>query len=280
MRATGDFRRNKNVVVDEWDELNRLTELSAEAADGTCSGLSRSNGRGTGMDGRHFGLSEGSDGQVRFLPIAEAPPSPAKATMPALIALAELMECCGVPNALQTAVAIASHFGSIAALLAASAEEIAIRSGANPQIAGLVAALGRMHQATLREEIADRQVIASFDELSQFALRRLRGCEIEEVLVLLLNRKNGLIREHPIRGGTVNHVQLYPREVVRLALLYNASAIVLIHNHPSGDPTPSQPDIDMSRMIANALGAVGIAFHEHLIVGANKTAGIRAMRLL
>jgi DNA repair protein RadC len=232
------------------------------------------------MDERHFGLSEGSDGQITLLPTAKLPTSPVNANMPALIALADLMECCGVTNALQAAVAIASHFGSIAAVLTATAEEIAVRSGTTPQIASLVAALGRIHHATLREQIMERQVIASFDDLSQFALRRLRGCEIEEVLALLLNRKNGLIREQPIRGGTVNHVQLYPREVVRLALLYNASAVVLIHNHPSGDPTPSQPDIEMSRMVANALSGVGIAFHEHLIVGANKTAGIRAMRLL
>ena len=232
------------------------------------------------MDGRHFGLSEGGDGQVKLLPAAETPRSPVKATMPALIALAELMECCGVPNALHATVAIASHFGSVAALLAASAEEIAVRSGVNPEIANLVATLGRMHHETLREEIVDRQAIASFNDLSNFALRRLRGCEIEEVLVLLLNRKNGLIREHPIRCGTVHHVQLYPREVVRLALLYNASAVVLIHNHTSGDPTPSQADIEMSRMIVNALAGVGIAFHEHLIVGASKVAGIRAMRLL
>jgi DNA repair protein RadC len=232
------------------------------------------------MDERHFGLSEGGDGQVTLLPTAEVPPSSAKATMPTLIALAELMEGCGVPNALQTAIAIASHFGSVVALLTAAGEEIAIRSDVSPEIANLVVTFGRLHHAALREELAERRVIASFDDLSQFALRRLRGCEIEEVLVLLLNRKNGLIREHPIRGGTVNHVQLYPREVVRLALLYNASAVVLIHNHPSGDPTPSQPDIDMSRAIANALSAVGIAFHEHLIVGTNKVAGIRAMRLL
>ncbi len=232
------------------------------------------------MDGRRFGLSESDDGQVTLLPTAEVPPSQIKATMPALIALAELMECYGVPNALQTGIAIASNFGSVVALLTATGEEIALRSDVSPEVANLVAALGRLHHAALREEIAERRVIASFDELSQFALRRLRGCEIEEVLVLLLNRKNGLIREHPIRGGTVNHVQLYPREVVRLALLYNASAVVLIHNHPSGDPTPSQPDIEMSRMVANALGGVGIAFHEHLIVGANKIVGIRAMRLL
>ena len=232
------------------------------------------------MDERHIGLREDSDGQVRLRSAGEASPFPGKTIKPALIALAELMECCGVPNALQTTLAIASHFGSIAALLAASAEEIALRSGVNPQIASLVAALGRMHQATLCEEIADRQVIASFDDLSQFALRRLRGCEIEEVLILLLNRKNGLIREHSIRGGTVDYVHLYPREVVRLALLYNASAVVLVHNHPSGDPTPSQLDIEMSRIIANALAAVGIAFHEHIVVGSNKTAGIRALRLI
>jgi DNA repair protein RadC len=86
--------------------------------------------------------------------------------------------------------------------------------------------------------------------------------------------------KHSIRSGTVSHVQLYPREIVRVALLYHASAVIVVHNHPSGDPTPSRADIVVSRLVSDALSSVGIAFHEHLIVGANKVAGIRAMRLL
>jgi DNA repair protein RadC len=229
------------------------------------------------MDERHFGLSEESDGRVTFHHAAEAVKNSAEAS---LVALAELMECCGVPNALQVVLMISSHFGSIATLLEATAEEISARSRADPEIAGLVAAFGRLHHAALREELRDRPTIPSFDDLSRFALNRLRGCEIEQVLVLLLDRKSGLIREHPIRSGTVSHVQLYPREIVRLALLYHASAVILIHNHPTGDPTPSRADIEVSRMVSDALCSVGIAFHEHLIVGANKVAGIRAKGLL
>jgi len=235
------------------------------------------------MDGRHFGLAESGNGHVSLLPIdADPPPTPASETntVPALIALGEMLDCCGVPNALQVAAVIASHFSSMAALLGATDEEITLRCDVEPKLAKLVAALGRLHQATILEEIKQQPAIKNFDALSQFVRARLRGFEIEHVIALLLDRKSRLIREHSIRGGTVNHVQLYPREVVRLALLYNASAVILVHNHPSGDPTPSQADIEMSRMVANALAGVGIAFHEHLIVGANNLAGIRAMGLI
>lgn len=234
------------------------------------------------MGDRHFSLLDdsGSDGRILLQPVADALKSPVEAAMPTLVSLAEVLEHCGVPNAVQATFAMFSHFGSVAALLAATAEEIRFRCEASPEIASLVAAFGSLHHATLCEEIKDRSTIASFDELCQFGFKRLRGCEIEKVLVLLLNHKNCFIREHPIRSGSVNHVQLYPREVVRLALLYNASSVVLIHNHPSGDPTPSREDIEMSRMVSNALSGVGIALQEHLIVGAKKVSGIRAMRLL
>lgn len=234
------------------------------------------------MGDRHFSLLDGSgsDGRILLQPAADALKGPVEAAMPTLVALAEVLEQCGVPNAVQATFAMFSHFGSVAALLAASAEEICFRCEVGPEIASLVVAFGCLHHAALCEEIKDRSTIASFDELCQFSFKRLRGCEIEEVLVLLLNRKSCLIREHWIRSGSVNHVQLYPREVVRLALIYNASSVVLINNHPSGDPTPSRKDIEMSRMVSNALSGVGIALHEYLIVGAKKASGIRAMRLL
>ena len=235
------------------------------------------------MDARHFGLAESSDGHVSLLPIdVDPPPAPASVTdiTPALIALGEMLGCCGVPNALQLVAVITSHFSSVAALLAATDEEITLRCEVEPKLARLIATLGRLHHATIIEEIKQQPSIKNFDALSQFVRARLRGFEIEQVIALLLDRKSRLIREQSIRGGTVNHVQLYPREVVRLALLYNASAVILVHNHPSGDPTPSQPDVEMSRMVANALAGVGIALHEHLIVGANNLAGIRAMGLI
>ena len=137
-----------------------------------------------------------------------------------------------------------------------------------------------MHHALILEDIQERPLIKNFDALRQFVLGHLRGLEVETVFALLLDQQAGLIRMHPIRGGTVNHVQLYPREVVRLALLYHASAVILVHNHPSGDPSPSKADVETSRRVSDALTGVGIAFHEHLIVGANNVAGIRAMGLL
>ena len=231
------------------------------------------------MDARHFGLAESDDGVVRLLPVEvaqEPQPTPAAA----LIALAEMMDCCGVPNSLQVAAGMASHYGSVTALLTSSEEEIISRCDVEPKIAKLIAVLNHVHQEMMIEEIKELPSIKNFEALSQFVRARLKGFEIEQVIALLLDRKSHLIHEHSIRGGTINHVQLYPREVVRLALIYNASAVILVHNHPSGDATPSQADVEMSRMVASALAGVGIAFHEHLIVAANKIAGIRAMGLL
>jgi DNA repair protein RadC len=230
------------------------------------------------MDGRRFGRSASSDGRIKLEPVADALKSPAP--MPAIVALAELQACCGVRHALQSTSTSSSLICPIAALLEATADEISAHSGAAPEIAGLVAAFGRLHHAALREESNARPTIASFDDLSRFALNRLRGCEIEQVLTLLLDRKSGLIREHSIRSNTMTHVQLYPREVVLMALLYEASAVILVHSYPTGDPIPSRAHIEMSRMVSDALSSVGIAFHEHLIVGANKVAGIRANGLL
>jgi DNA repair protein RadC len=172
---------------------------------------------------------------------------------------------------------LADHFGSIAALLKASAEEIVFRAGVPEEIAEVVASFGRLHHAALGEEMGSRPVIASFDALKQFVMHRLRGSGTEELIVILLDRKSCLIREHPVRSGSIDHVALYPREVARLALLYGASAVILAHNHPSGDPTPSQQDIELTRTVSNALTCLGIALHEHIIVGHNRVAGLRAM---
>jgi DNA repair protein RadC len=236
--------------------------------------------KGKSMDERYSGLSEYNGAQITLKPVADSLRCSAEAPLPALVATAELLACSGVPHALQTSSEISPNLGAVAALLEGTAEEISARSRAIPEIAGLVAAFGRLHHATLCGELRDRPTIASFDDLSRFALNRLRGCDVEKVLVLLLDRKSGLIYEHPVQSNMIMHVQFYPREVVLMALLYGASAVILVHNHPTGDPTPSRADIEMSRMVSNALISVGIAFHEHLIVGAKKVAGIRAMRLL
>jgi DNA repair protein RadC len=104
--------------------------------------------------------------------------------------------------------------------------------------------------------------------------------DIEEFRILFLDRKNVLIADEPQARGTVDHVPVYVREVVKRALELNASALILVHNHPSGDPSPSQADIDMTRRIKAGLDAVGVTLHDHLIVGKSREASFHAMGLL
>ncbi|MCA3676171.1 MAG: DNA repair protein RadC, partial [Methylobacterium sp.] len=104
--------------------------------------------------------------------------------------------------------------------------------------------------------------------------------EIEQLRVLFLDKKNGLIRDEMMQKGTVDHTPVYPREIMRRALQLNASAIILVHNHPSGDTTPSRADIEMTREIIEHAEALGLTVHDHLIIGRKGHASFRAMGLL
>jgi DNA repair protein RadC len=100
--------------------------------------------------------------------------------------------------------------------------------------------------------------------------------DIEQFRVLYLDRKNVLIADEAQAEGTVDHVPVYPREIVKRALELNASALILVHNHPSGDPTPSRSDIDMTYEIQNAASLLGIALHDHLVVGKARELSFRS----
>jgi DNA repair protein RadC len=104
--------------------------------------------------------------------------------------------------------------------------------------------------------------------------------ETEQFRILFLDRKNVLIADEEQSQGTVDHVPVYPREVVKRALELNASALILVHNHPSGDPTPSEADIHMTAQIKEAAGVLGITLHDHLIVGKSREVSFRALRYL
>ena len=99
--------------------------------------------------------------------------------------------------------------------------------------------------------------------------------ETEQFRVLYLDRKNVIIADEEQGKGTVDHVPVYPREVAKRALELNASALILVHNHPSGDPTPSQTDIEMTQQIFNACNALGLSLHDHLIIGKSRELSFR-----
>jgi len=131
-----------------------------------------------------------------------------------------------------------------------------------------------------RAKVINRPALSSWAAVVDYCKTAMAHGDIEQFRILFLDKKNVLIADERQARGTVDHVPVYPREVVKRALELNASAVILAHNHPSGDPTPSQADIDMTRRIHTALAAVNITLHDHLVIGKRRDASFRAMGLL
>ncbi|MCE8459263.1 RadC family protein, partial [Rhodovulum sulfidophilum] len=131
-------------------------------------------------------------------------------------------------------------------------------------------------QRLARTRVMHRPVLSSWDALLDYCRTAMAHRETEQFRVLFLDRKNVLIADEEQASGTVDHVPVYPREVVKRALELNASALILVHNHPSGDPTPSQSDIVMTTQIETACAALGLVLHDHLIVGKARDLSFRS----
>lgn len=131
-----------------------------------------------------------------------------------------------------------------------------------------------------RARVMHRPVIASWDALLDYCHTAMAHRDTEQFRVLFLDRKNTLIADEEQARGTVDHVPVYPREVLRRALELNASALILVHNHPSGDPTPSQADIDMTDRIRSAGDLLSVTLHDHLIIGKERELSFRAAGML
>ncbi len=144
----------------------------------------------------------------------------------------------------------------------------------------LLKVIGELLKRVLREEIRERPVIGSWTALLDYLQVALAHEPIEQFRVLFLDRKNILIRDEQQQRGTVDHTPLYPREIVKRALELGASAIIMVHNHPSGDPTPSRADIEMTKQVVQAMGAVGLTVHDHVIVGKNRHTSFKSQRLI
>jgi len=127
-----------------------------------------------------------------------------------------------------------------------------------------------------RSKIMHRPVLSSWQSLLDYCHTAMSHNETEQFRVLFLDRKNVLIADEEQAKGTVDHVPVYPREVAKRALELNASAIILVHNHPSGDPTPSQSDISMTQKIQLACDALSLTLHDHLIIGKSRELSFRS----
>ena len=134
--------------------------------------------------------------------------------------------------------------------------------------------------AYMRDEIMDQPILSSWDKLLRYCKASMGHSTTEQFRILFLNNKNVLIADEVQQKGTVDHTPVYPREVVKRALELGATALIMVHNHPSGDPTPSQGDIAMTKQVVEAAAKLQIAVHDHLIIGRNDHASFKAMGLL
>ena len=161
--------------------------------------------------------------------------------------------------------ALIKRFGSFGEVVSASAEDLMQVKGVGEVAATALKAVQAAAQRLLQTKVLARDAISSWHDLIAYCTARMAYNEIEEFRVLYLDRKNKVIADEAQQRGTVDHTPVYPREVVKRALALNASALVMCHNHPSGDPTPSRADIEMTRKVKDA-AAVSITLHDHVIV--------------
>ena len=176
--------------------------------------------------------------------------------------------------------ALLREFGGIGGVLTADGEALKRVKGMGETS---VAAVKIAHAAAvrlLRGEVADRPVLANWQALLDYLRADMVHHAIERFRVLHLDTKNMLIRDEVMSQGTIDQAAVHVREVIRRALDFGSAAIILVHNHPSGDPSPSRADIDITRAIAEAGKRMGIAVHDHLIMGANGHVSLRAQGLI
>ena len=175
--------------------------------------------------------------------------------------------------------ALIDRFGGFAAAVSAEAEALA---AAGLGQAG-IAALKSVREAALRlmrAELRQAPVIGSWDKLIDYCSAQIAHGKVEEFHVLFLDRKNVLMRHERQQRGTIDHTPVYTREVVKRALDLGASALILVHNHPSGDPTPSKADIAVTQELKKAAALLGLTLHDHVIIGRNRHASLRELGLI
>jgi len=176
--------------------------------------------------------------------------------------------------------ALIAEFGSFADVMAAPAPRLMEVKGIKEKTALELKIVEAASVRMLRNRVINRPVISSWSALLDYARTAMSDPQREEFHVLFLDKKNRLIDDEILGKGTVDHAPVYPREIMKRALQLGATAIVLVHNHPSGDPTPSRADIDMTRQVIEAGKPLGVMVHDHLVVGANEVASFKSLGLL
>lgn len=176
--------------------------------------------------------------------------------------------------------ALIGRFGSYAGVLRAAPAELREIEGVGKAAVTAIRVVAEAATLLAREETLGSELLDSWDRLIDYLRVRMAHRKTESFRVLFLDAKNRLIGDEEMQRGTVNHTPVYPREVMKRALELAASAVVMVHNHPSGDPSPSRADIRMTLEVRQIGKSLGIALHDHVIVARAGHASFRALGLL
>ncbi|WOH82352.1 DNA repair protein RadC [Bradyrhizobium sp. BEA-2-5] len=176
--------------------------------------------------------------------------------------------------------ALLKKFGSFAEVVHAPVARLreveGVKDASINQLKLLAAAAGRIAKGEIRRNNA----LSSWNEVIEYCRSSMAFADKEQFRLLFLDKRNQLIADEVQQTGTVDHTPVYPREVIKRALELSATAVILVHNHPSGDPSPSQADIQMTKAIIDIAKPLGIAVHDHIIVGKNGHTSFKGMRLM
>ena len=167
-------------------------------------------------------------------------------------------------------------FGDFSRVLSAPAARLAEVQGVGDGVILHLKVIEAAAQRMARARVMNRPVLSSWDALLDYCHTAMSHRETEQFRVLYLDRKNVLIADEAQASGTVDHVPVYPREIVKRALELNSSSLILVHNHPSGDPTPSDQDISMTAEVQDAARVLGVTLHDHLIIGKSRELSFRS----
>jgi DNA repair protein RadC len=176
--------------------------------------------------------------------------------------------------------ALLSRFGTFAEVLSAEPERLMEVKGVGEAVATEIKIVHAAAMRLMKGQVINRPLLSTWSAILDYVRAAMAFNDIETFRILFLDKKNQLIADEVQQEGTVDHTPAYPREVVKRALELGASAVVLVHNHPSGDPTPSMADIDMTKRIAEAGAKLGVAVHDHVIVARKGHVSLRQAGLM
>lgn len=173
-----------------------------------------------------------------------------------------------------------ARFGSFAEVIGAPVERLTEVSGIGETVAGDLKLVHAAIARVTKRRLTQRKSLSSWNQVIDYCRAAMAFADRESFRCLFLDKKNGLIADEVQSTGTVDHTPVYPREVMRRALELSASAIVLVHNHPSGDPSPSPADVKMTLDLISIAKSLGITIHDHIIVGRNGHASLKSLGLI